>query len=636
MEKRWVSSSILIMVFLLVANLGEGFSQAWAEKTRAEEAKPVIQQGETPPAPGKTTKAKKIVDVSLGKKDDLTQITIVGDGEFGKYETLKLGSPPRLVLDVKDVGTRLARVLMKNKNPFIKEVRIGKHPDRVRLVFYPEGSQVPPYQIERKKDRLVVSFGTSSKMADAEVAFPPSSGSKTTMSETVSGVKRGAGFKPAPTNEAKIEAPAMAAQPPTPESKRSETPGPSEPGKGPTALLNVDQLVEEALQNNPEILAAKKKWEAFKEKIPQAYAFEDPMISLGIISLPTNFSFRKEDMTMKEISVSQKFPFPGKRPLMKEMAEKEAEAVYTEVQGKIQQVVREVKAAYYELSHVYQATEVIRRNKEILETFARIAETRYSVGEGIQQDAIKAHVEVSKMVDELLMQNQRQRALDAKLNALLNRPPETPGGKPEEVVFRKLPFRVEELQQMALEMNPALKGMKKMIEAKEKAYDLAKREYYPDFNFKFAYGQRDNGPEMKRRDMFTGMMEINIPIFYKSKQDRKVAETKADILSAEAQYRAMKNEIFFMIADMTSMIHRVERQIELYKTGIIPQAGLQVASAMSAYRVNKADFLTLLDSQMTLYKYELEYHQGLTEFEKNVASLGSVIGKQLFQRGEGK
>jgi outer membrane protein TolC len=403
--------------------------------------------------------------------------------------------------------------------------------------------------------------------------------------------------------------------------------------------LNVDQLVEEALQNNPEILAAKQKWEVFKEKVPQARALPDPMLGFGIISLPTNFSFRDEDMTMKEFSVSQMFPFFGKRRLMGEMAEKEAEAVFNEIQEKANRIIKEVKSAYYDLSHVYRAMVVVERNKRILEDFAKIAEARYSVGEGIQQDVLKSHVEVSKMVDELIMLAQKRRALEAKLKALLNRPPETQMGEPEEVILRKLPFTLEELQKMALEMNPTLKGMKKMIEAKEKAYALAKREYYPDFNFKFAYGQRDNsrGPEvMKRRDMLTGMMEMNIPIFYKSKQDRKVAETKAEILGAEAQYRAMKNEILYMVTDMSSMIQRVERQIDLYKTGIIPQASLQINSAMSAYRVNKADFMTLLDSQMTLYKYELEYHQALTEFEKNVASMGAAIGKQLFERGEQK
>lgn len=404
-------------------------------------------------------------------------------------------------------------------------------------------------------------------------------------------------------------------------------------------VLNVDQLVEEAIQNNPEILAAKKKWEVYKEKVPQARALPDPMFGFGVISLPTNFKFREEDMTMKEISISQMVPFFGKRKLMGEMAEKEAEAVYAEIQEKTNRIVREVKTAYYELSHVYRTTDVTRRNKEILENFVKVAEAQYAVGMGIQQDVLKAHVEVSKMVDELIMLGQRQKALGAKLNALLNRAPETPVGQPAEVIPQRFPFSVEDLQKMAVEMNPTLKGMKKMIEAKEKAYQLAKREYYPDFNFKFAYGQRDNseGPEvMKRRDMLTGMVEVNIPIFYKLKQDRKVAETKADILNAEAQYRAMKNEIQFMVTDMASMIQRVERQLDLYKTGIIPQASLQINSAMSAYRVNKADFMTLLDGQMTLYKYELEYHQALTEYEKNVANLGAVIGKQLFGKGEGK
>jgi len=400
--------------------------------------------------------------------------------------------------------------------------------------------------------------------------------------------------------------------------------------------MNVDQLVDEALKNNPEILAAKKRWEVFKEKVPQASALEDPMFGLGIVNLPTNFKFKDEDMTMKEISISQKFPFPGKRPLMREMAEKEAEAVSAEVQEKANRIIKEVKAAYYELSHVYRTMEVTQRNKEIFENFVKIAETRYAVGEGIQQDVLKAHVEVSKMVDELIMLNQKRRALEAKINSLLNRPSETEGGKPEEVTFRKFPYTIEELQKVALEMNPTLKGMKKMIEAKEKAYALAKKEYYPDFNFRFAYGQRDNGPDMKRRDMLTGMMEVNIPIFYKSKQDRKAAEMKAEIQSAEAQYQAMKNEIFFMITDMASMIDRGEKQLELYKTGIIPQASLQITSAMSAYRVNKADFMTLLDGQMTLYRYELEYHQALTEYEKGVANLGAVVGKRFSLKEEGR
>ncbi len=402
------------------------------------------------------------------------------------------------------------------------------------------------------------------------------------------------------------------------------------------STVKLDQLIEEALRNNPEIAASKKRWEVFKEKVPQTRSLPDPMLGLGIISLPTNFSFRDEDMTMKEISISQMIPFPGKRRLMGEMAEKEAEAVFKEIQEKTNKIIRELKSTYFELSLNYRFMEITRRNKEILENFAKIAETQYAVGMGIQQDVLKAHIEVSRMVDDLLMLEQKKRALEAKLMALLNRPPESSIGRPEEVSFSKVPFSVEEFQKMAVDLNPTLQAMKKMIEAKEKAYEFAKREYYPDITFKFAYGQRDNGPEMKRRDMLSAMVEINIPIFYKSKQERKVAETRADIQTLEAQYRAMKNEINFMIIDLASMLQRTERQLELYKTGIIPQASLQVSSAMSAYRVGKADFMTLLDSQITLYRYQLEYHQALTEYEKNVASLEAIIGKLFFQKGEGK
>lgn len=401
-------------------------------------------------------------------------------------------------------------------------------------------------------------------------------------------------------------------------------------------VTKLDQLIEEALENNPEILGAQKRWEAFKERVPQARSLPDPMLGVGIISLPTNFSFRDEDMTMKEISISQMFPLFGKRRLMGEMAEKEAEAVFKEIQEKANRIIKEVKSTYFELSFNYRSIEITQRNKEILENFAKIAETQYAVGMGIQQDVIKAHVEVSKMVDELIMLNQKRRAIEAKLIALLNRPPDSSLGKPEEISFKKIPLSIEELQKMAVDINPTLQGMKKMIETKEKAYELAKKEYYPDITFKLAYGQRENGPEMKRRDMFTGMVEINVPIFYKLKQDRKVAETVAEIKSLEAQYRAMKNEINFMITEMASMLQRTERQLELYKTGIIPQASLQVSSAMSAYRVGKVDFMTLLDSQMTLYKYELEYHLALIEYKKNVAGLEAIVGKQFFQKGEGE
>ncbi|MBI5579516.1 MAG: TolC family protein [Deltaproteobacteria bacterium] len=391
---------------------------------------------------------------------------------------------------------------------------------------------------------------------------------------------------------------------------------------GEEPIIRVDTLVQEAMERSPKIFAARERHTALKEKISQAGALEDPMLGFGVVNLPNNFDFNEEDMTMKEISVSQKFPFPGKRGLNEEIAAKEAEAGAAEVDDIVNQVVRDVKTIFYDLSHVYRAIEVTQRNKSLLEELAKITRTRYSLGQVIQEDVIRSQVEISKMVDDLIMLEQKKRALAAKLNYLLNRPPKSPVGQPAEFDFSRVAFSIEELQQQAIADNPMLKALKQEIAARGKNIELAKRDYLPDFSLKFAYGQRED-----RLDMYTGMIEMNLPIFIKSKQERKVAEGYADVRSAQAKYDGAQNEILYMVADMGSMVQRLERKNELYRTGILPQAQLQVDTAMSAYMVNKADFMTLLDSRMKLYRYELDYHDALTEYEKSLAALEALVGK---------
>ncbi len=389
-------------------------------------------------------------------------------------------------------------------------------------------------------------------------------------------------------------------------------------------VLRVEQLIQEAIERNPKIIAARAQHGALKEKIPQAGALEDPMLGFGVVSLPNNFDFNEEDMTMKEISISQKFPFPGKRGLSAEAASMQADAGAAEIRDVANQVIKDVKIAFYDLSHVYRAMEVTQRNKGILEELSKIIQTRYSLGQAIQEDVISIQVEISKIVDDLLMLEQKKRSLAARLNYLLNQPQSMPVGRPAELDFRRASFAIGELQEQGLAENPMLQALKHETAARGKNVDLARRDYFPDFNLKFAYGQRDD-----RLDMYTGMIEMNLPIFVTSKQNRKVEEAYADVRSTQAKYDSAQNEILYVIADMGSMAQRLERKIELYRTGIIPQARLQIDAAMSAYMVNKADFMTLLDSRMRLYRYELDYHDALTEYEKSIAVLEAAVGVPL-------
>ncbi|MBI4774714.1 MAG: TolC family protein [Deltaproteobacteria bacterium] len=389
-------------------------------------------------------------------------------------------------------------------------------------------------------------------------------------------------------------------------------------------VISLNQLIEEALAVNPQIGAARHRAEAARQQIPQAGALDDPMLGFGVLNLPDSFDFNVEPMTTKEISLSQKVPFFGKRRLMREVAERQAEASQSEIDENANQVIKDVKLVFYDLAHVYRATDVTLRNKAILEDFSRLTQTRYGLGQGIQEDVIRAQVEISRMLDELLMLEQRRRALEARMNMLLNRPTSHPLGVPEEVLFEPRNLDIEQLQQTALDTSPVLKALQNEVSAGVKGLSLANRERYPDFNFRVSYGQRDIDSEL-----YSGMIEMNLPVFAKSKQNRKVDEAAARLSARQAEYTGARNEIFFAISDAATMAQRLQKQYELYRTGIIPQTTVQIQSAMSAYTVNKADFMTLLDSRMRLYRFELDFHQALTDYAKSIAVLEAAVGTPL-------
>ncbi len=394
--------------------------------------------------------------------------------------------------------------------------------------------------------------------------------------------------------------------------------------------LDQDELLIQ-VQNNAEVVAAKEKWEAAKQRVPQSQALDDPMVGVGLINVPTSGSFRSEDMTMKELSLSQRLPFPGKRGLRGEVAGKEADAAEAGITERSNRLGKEVKLVFQDLSHVYRSTEVTQRNKEILESYAKIAEVRYQVGQTIQFDLVKAQAAATKMLDDLIMLQQQKKALEARLNALLNEPTGKPLGRPKDPQPQALPLSLEELQQAALESNPTLAAMRHMTQSKEKGHALAQFDYLPDFNIRGAYGQRERTLDGdKRKNMMTGMLEMSLPLYFLDKQAPKTAEAKADLKTATAQYETMRHELMYMVAETTAMADRQWRQIKLYKTGILPQVSMQVSSAMSAYTVNKADFMTLLDSRMELYRAELSYHQAVTEYQKALANLEFLVGKKLF------
>jgi outer membrane protein TolC len=385
--------------------------------------------------------------------------------------------------------------------------------------------------------------------------------------------------------------------------------------------LDLSGLIRELEAVNPEIKAARQRWQAAQAIVPQVQTLPDPRLQLGYQRMPMVPPVVEGVM----YGVGQEIPFPGKLKLKGDVAQRDAERVEQEYIATRLRMLATLKQIYYDLHFVHKSIDIVERNKTLLMQFEKTAKARYSVGQAAQQDVFRAQVEISRVLDRLAVLDQQKESLHAAINRLLNRPPDGALGNPEEVHSTLLTVPLQELNQRALEFSPALMATAKSIDRSEQAVSLARRQYYPDFDVT-ALGIRndkinDNGYQV--------MVGIKIPLFYETKQKQGVHEALANLEGAREDFTAARQDLLFQVKDGFVQAQRAERLITILRDAIIPQATLGLQSAQAGYAVGKVDFLTLLNSLLTLQDSQLELHSEMVNHEKALARLEAVTGRAL-------
>ena len=391
-------------------------------------------------------------------------------------------------------------------------------------------------------------------------------------------------------------------------------------------------LVAEALKNNPELRAAAKETEAASQRVRPAGALEDPMLEAGLLNVPIQpFRLNREDMTMKMLGLSQKLPYPGKRALREQVAAKEAETLGYGLRETGNRVVRDVKLAYFDLALTGETVRLLQGNRRILEQFLRLAEGRYTVGQAAQADVLKAQTQLGRMSEELLRMERERPVMEAELVRLLGRRGNASPIEVELPRLRDAAFNLESLQQTALRERPQLLGLQSAIDRSSRNLDLARKEAEPDFDLRFSYGQRERDlAGMPREDLFSVTVAMNLPVWRKDKIEPRIAEAQAMREQTLEVHKAQENEVLARLRQQVAVSEQSRKSVRLYETDILPQARLAVEATIEAYRVNRADLLMLLDSQMTLFGYEISRAKELVNFNKALAEIELLTGKQMF------
>jgi len=393
----------------------------------------------------------------------------------------------------------------------------------------------------------------------------------------------------------------------------------------------MSDLIAETLANNPEIRAAAQEREAAQQRIAPAGALDDPQVEIGVLYMPIAASpFRTEDMTMKMIGLAQTLPFPGKRDLREAVASKDAEAIEFGYQETVNRVVHDLKTAYFDSGLTLELIKLVEKNKQTLEHFLRIAEQRYQVGQGSQADVLKAQTQVSRMTDRLIELGREQRIFESNLLRALGRGfgSQTPVPSPVQL-YHEPALKFEALYQAALIQRPRLLALTSLIARSDKVLELAKKDYYPDFTPRVMYGQRDSRLDgTGRADEVSFTVTMNLPVWRKSKLEPRVSEALALRDQAMSLHQAQINEIAATLRQQLAIAEQSYKSAQLYQSTILPQARLTVESSLAAYKVNRVDFLTLLDNQMTVFDYETSLITAVATYHKSLAEIELLVGKR--------
>ena len=406
----------------------------------------------------------------------------------------------------------------------------------------------------------------------------------------------------------------------------ASSPAPAQEPSPPAAVVKLSDLVAEAERNHPAIKGAARIVEARRAHIPQARAWPDPQLSISYMGDPAPFKTQANDpSSFRQFGVMQVIPYPGKRDLRGKIAEKEVDAESWNVEAARRRVRAEVKLAYYELWSVDRALEITQKNKDLLEKLARIAEERYKVGKGLQQDVLRAQVEVTRILQRLTVLRQRRRTLEAQLNSLLLRPPDTSIGPLETVEKSTFAYSLEELLEKGVANAPEIRRQEQLIEQSQFAINLAKKDYYPDLGVGWDYQNRGSG----QPEMYGLRVTLNLPVFYKSKQRQALSEASSTLAATREMREAARTILLFQVKEQYLAARASEELLTLYAKGIVPQSMLALESALAAYQVGSLDFLSLITNFITVLDYEINYYEELANHQKALARIEEITGIEL-------
>ena len=401
---------------------------------------------------------------------------------------------------------------------------------------------------------------------------------------------------------------------------------PKKSGDSSQTSLSLSAVTDSVLANNPSIKEARAKWEAMKQRVPQAAAWDDLKIS-GTTRLGRFVDVATNSFTDQMLSVEQMIPLSGRNQSRARIAAAEAMGGLEELRRKELDVVGKARAAYFRLAKDYALLELNRANDASLVQTVEISRARLEVGNQGQADVLTAEGDLARIA-EARRDLERAVSDDAtQLKVLMNRDPFSSLGKPVESRTHTALPSVERLRSLVFSNRPEVRMAEAGVTAAKAKLALAKREWIPDPALSVE-AQRYNGASQVASEVGVGI-SFNVPWLNGKKYHAEEKEAQSGVEAAQRALDGARTEALGMLRDQLQKIETFHHHTELFETRLIPNARQTLQTNRTNYESGKTGFLELVVSDRAQRDAEAMYQQHLANYQMAVAELESLVGADL-------
>ena len=391
--------------------------------------------------------------------------------------------------------------------------------------------------------------------------------------------------------------------------------------------LTVEQLVEVAIEVNPQVRAAKEQWDAAQHEILQNYTPADPTFTYGNLESSKDFN-----AAVHVHSFSESFQFPGKALLQADGAKRTAEIAGLTYQAAVRDLRAGVETAYYEVLLDEALIGIDAENIANLRQVVHVTQIQYTANQATQADLIGADFALAQAQ---LQQRQFQtnRANDrVRLNQLLDRRPASPLNLEPKIRLRPLELRLDKAVDTATHARQEILAAALAETNSTTALKLAEMEYLPDYTvgYEFDYILQPGArplPTVSQGNTFS--IGFNLPIFFWIHQREDVHSAQHSLQAARYGMNSVLSQTEATVTQLYQSAQFAYESAQAYSGALIPLADKNFKVSLVAYQAGKVDFLTLSSALQSAYGARITYLQNANQFLAGEVALEQAMGTAL-------